>query len=204
MRAVFGAAAVLSAGASATVTEFQCSAADCTGCKAAQTWQDGKCYGVGNQAPYHVSQKAHVSGNKASGALYTGDSCAGAPFQTDDHELNKCVFFTGQIWTKFVSNANATLAEASPEKCSSGCCTCTAGQNNAGKDLRHSRDVCYLKSTWVGPFPDAAVTGSGIPLSNPVPPPPPADVYTCDPKSMSCVVARAGTPGAGPATSAMH
>eukprot|EP00660_Eupelagonema_oceanica_P003851 gene3851-11317_t len=77
--------------------------------------------------------------------------------------------------------------------CSSGCCTCTQGQNNAGNDLGAphlevaSADACctlckqqgaactgyvyvqtkrcYLKSTWVGDYADADVVGSGIPLA---------------------------------------
>eukprot|EP00662_Eupelagonemidae_sp_cell21_P022341 gene22341-44133_t len=93
-RAATAAAAALltpTAASAATVHELQCTD---SGCKA---WAEGKCYGVGNAPPYHVSQAATVQGD----AAVLGDKCAAPAFQNDTHVLGKCAFFTGNMWTKF-------------------------------------------------------------------------------------------------------
>lgn len=103
MLAAVAAAAALAP--AATLYNLQCSDAQCGGCTVAQSWEEGKCYGVGNAPPYKSSQKATVAGGKGTLTSYTGDSCEGAATQTDAHDLDKCTYFTGQIWTKFSETA---------------------------------------------------------------------------------------------------
>lgn len=75
----------------------------CATCSVAQEWEDGKCYPVGNAPPYHSSQKATITNETVVLTSYMGDNCSGTATQKDPHALDKCVYFTGTIWTLFTT-----------------------------------------------------------------------------------------------------